>query len=314
MWKRLANWFSPIVDSVKNYLQAHPKVKNWLDGLEKVVIASVLSYLALVVKIVTDSLMAGTPIHQDFHLLAVAFFSGLFIAVSGPVKAYCQNLHDVILANNQDNSMASSLDVPLTTSSVLTPVANPTTTIQGGVDVKKITGLVLGLLLLSSSAMAWDMKGDSFRLATKANAVGISVADIPVNGEDVFAAVPLIDGQYSFSTPIAAGSWDLGFSEAIGVYNLKPGVGNSVSVQSLCFLGVGLRTNVSSELATPQFSVPLVVSWGAELGSPTILGVSALTLGIEGTFQSPAVKLTVGTVAPIENVVDFAIHVFSIFK
>lgn len=115
-------WILSITKGLNDYLQAHPKVKNWLDGLEKAVIASVLTYGAMIVNHLTD----GTPLPVNLsHGLLVGIAGGFFIVVSGAIKAYCQNLHDIILAANQDNVMALPIDVPLPTTSTLTPISAP---------------------------------------------------------------------------------------------------------------------------------------------------------------------------------------------
>jgi hypothetical protein len=123
MWSKIQAWFGGLVKSFNDFLQANPKVKNWLDGLEKVVIASVLSYFAVVVNDITN----GVPLTVNMsHGLLVGLAGGLWIAVSGAIKAYSQNLHDIILANTQDATQAiqPTGNAPVT-SSVLTPVAAP---------------------------------------------------------------------------------------------------------------------------------------------------------------------------------------------
>ena len=121
MWSKIQAWFGGLVKSFNDFLQANPKVKNWLDGLEKVVIASVLSYFAVVVNDLTN----GVPLTVNMsHGLLVGLAGGLWIAVSGAIKAYSQNLHDVILANVQDSSNQLNVATP-TTSSALTPVTSP---------------------------------------------------------------------------------------------------------------------------------------------------------------------------------------------
>lgn len=121
----LKAWYLLQGQGLRAYLQANPKIKNWLDGLEKVVIASVLSYSALIFNEYTH----GLPLTGNMsHGLLAGLLGGLFIAVSGPVKAYCQNLHDEVLANNQDVGQAltsnqiAARDVPPPKSSALTPL------------------------------------------------------------------------------------------------------------------------------------------------------------------------------------------------
>ena len=131
MWPKIQGWVGGLVKNFNDFLQANPKVKNWLDGLEKVVIASVLSYFAVVVNDLTN----GVPLTVNMsHGLLVGLAGGLWIAVSGAVKAYSQNLHDIILANNQDavqaiqptgNQPVSNGNQPVS-KSTLTPMADST--------------------------------------------------------------------------------------------------------------------------------------------------------------------------------------------
>ena len=248
--------------------------------------------------LITGLFCAGEGIHVLFPVvpLGVSTTLGLF------VRAVMDQYAPAVPAN--DPSVVNPL-VPNTT------IPTPPPAVVAAMKIP----MILLAFLLSSSAFAWDMSGNHFKIpgvVSIGNRVGVSAADIPTLGEDVLAALPLIDAQYSFSSPILPGSFDLGLSEAFGVFNLKPGpVGtNGVNVQSLLFLGAGLRTNVSSQVHLSN--EPLIISWGAEVGTPTILGVTPLLVGVEGTFQSPNVKVTAGIPIPVENVADFAIHVFSV--
>lgn len=133
---KIKDFVLSLIGQVKAFLMAHPKFKNWLDGLEKAVIASVLAYGAMIVNHLTD----GTPLPVNLtHGLLVGIAGGFFIVISGAVKAYCQNLHDFITANNQDQLQAIAggpenqtqvaavmsdivKSVPVATSSTLTPI------------------------------------------------------------------------------------------------------------------------------------------------------------------------------------------------
>jgi hypothetical protein len=125
MWDKIKLFFVTAVKPIDNFLTAHPKFKNILSSLEKVVITSVLGYFATVLKSIVDSITAGAPMPHDFHLLLVGFGGGLYIAVSGAIRAWAQENHDKILAVVQDNVMALPQEVPIPTNSVLTPLPAP---------------------------------------------------------------------------------------------------------------------------------------------------------------------------------------------
>lgn len=166
--------------------------------------------------------------------------------------------------------------------------------------------MVLSLAFVGSS-FGWELGGKSFGIGAKQ---GVSIGEIPNGGEDVLAAMPLVDAQYSFATDNLPNSYGIGIKEAFGIFNLKPGTGNQVIVNNLLFIGGGLNTNLADFFSKNGAGV-VVVEWGVEIGIPAAQGIPQLTVGIQGQFDQPGNRVTVGGAVPLESIADFAIHVFS---
>lgn len=129
MWQKIKLFFVTAGKSMDDFLTAHPKFKNVLASLEKAVLASIVGYFATVLKSIADNISAGAPMPHDFHLLLVGFGGGLYLTISGAIRAWAQQNHDTILAVVQDNVMALPQNVPVATNSVLTPLpSTPKTT------------------------------------------------------------------------------------------------------------------------------------------------------------------------------------------
>lgn len=109
-WEKVKFWLAGIVKGFNDYLMAHPVLKNWIDGLEKVVMGTAISYI----------LACLSPEHTQAFTI-----SGFVFSVWGAIKAYSQNLHDIVLANTQDITQAiQPTGTAAVNKSALTPV-NP---------------------------------------------------------------------------------------------------------------------------------------------------------------------------------------------
>jgi hypothetical protein len=165
--------------------------------------------------------------------------------------------------------------------------------------------MVLSLAFVGSS-FGWELSGKALGIGKP----GISVGEVPIGGEDVLAVMPLVDAQYSFATENLPNSYGIGVKEAFGIFNLKPGNGSNVNVNALLFIGGGLNTNLTDFFAKNGQGV-VVVEWGVEIGIPAAQGIPQLTVGIQGEFDKPGTRVTVGGAVPLESIADSLIHIFA---
>lgn len=163
---------------------------------------------------------------------------------------------------------------------------------------------VMVLCALNSVAFAgWDYPAKQFNLG----AAKLSVGDLPANGRDIVALVPLVDSQYHFSTPSQAADWSLGFCYAAGIFNVKPATGSNVSVNAQLFIGVGVTAQFSNFFENNgQGSIPL--DYGIILGIPSAQGIPQLTVGLEWESGNPHEKVTVGAAVPLEILDGGLVH------
>jgi hypothetical protein len=155
-----------------------------------------------------------------------------------------------------------------------------------------------------NSAFAWNFPTKEFSVAT--NKVGLSLGDVSAPVKDVFAAMPLMDGLYQFSTPNQAGNGGVGFFYAVGLFTVQQATVTDVSVQPLLFVGFGGNAYFANFLAN-NASGQVPIDLGLELGVPNIQGIGSFTIG----YDLSTSKLTVGMAAPLDILSGSLIHVFS---